>query len=203
VVVLNFCVWSFPDLTAQVVNLLPLDVPILLVGNIMPSHPGWVAFFASAGTLDEIGRPFGRVLGDIRHKSVQAEVDRFLQLYEPDQRARGEQAALNLRRPTLWPIRWSVDGDVHRAHRSKSQWMDQFGVHVYHRGQLHLWSLAQKIAEDRVEAGSGLAGEALRRNPVGRQEAHARVGRYPCSAGADVPRDEGLLQSSRGSTSAA
>ena len=61
VVVFNFCVWSFPDLTAQVANLLP-GVPILLVGNVLPSHPGWVAFFASAGTLDEMNVPFGRVL---------------------------------------------------------------------------------------------------------------------------------------------
>jgi L-fucose isomerase-like protein len=69
VLVFNFCVWSFPDLTAQAANLIP-DVPIILVGNIMPAHPGWVAFFASAGTLDEMGRPFARVLGDIREKRV-------------------------------------------------------------------------------------------------------------------------------------
>ncbi len=31
--------------------------------------------------------------------------------------------------------------------------MEQFGIHVYHRGQLHLWQLAQRIKPDRVEAG--------------------------------------------------
>ena len=92
VVVFNFCVWSFPDLAAQVANLIP-EVPILLIGNILPSHPGWVAFFASAGALDEVGRRFGRVLGDIRKSHVQKDVERFLHLCDPDERARGERAA--------------------------------------------------------------------------------------------------------------
>lgn len=151
VVVFNFCVWSFPDLTAQVANLIP-EVPILQVGNILPSHPGWVAFFASAGTLDEIGQPFGRVLGDIRKPDVQKQVERFLHLHDPDQRARGERAAA-----TLHGLRYGeFDGPsmgMYTGHIDPSQWMEQFGVQVYHRGQLHLWQMAQKIAKDRVEVG--------------------------------------------------
>ena len=152
VVVLNFCVWSFPDLTAQLVNQLPPDIPLLLVGNIMPSHPGWVAFFASAGTLDEIGRPFGRVLGDIRKPDVQKEVERFLHLHAPDERARGERAAAMLHGQRYGEFDGPSMG-MYTGHIDPSQWMEQFGVHVYHRGQLHLWMLAQKIADDRVAAG--------------------------------------------------
>lgn len=151
VVVFNFCVWSFPDLTAQVANLMP-EVPILLIGNILPSHPGWVAFFASAGTLDEIGRPFGRVLGDIRKKDVQTQVERFLQLHDPDERARGERAAALLHGQRYGEFDGPSMG-MYTGHVDPSQWMEQFGVHVYHRGQLHLWQMAQKIAPARVEAG--------------------------------------------------
>ncbi|MBU0639028.1 MAG: fucose isomerase [Planctomycetes bacterium] len=151
IVVFNFCVWSFPDLTAQVANLIP-EVPILQVGNILPSHPGWVAFFASAGALDEMGRPFGRILGDIRKKEVQREVERFLHLHDPDERAKGERAAA-----MLHGLRYGeFDGPsmgMYTGHVDPSQWMEQFGVHVYHRGQLHLWQLSRKIADDRVEAG--------------------------------------------------
>jgi len=151
IVVFNFCVWSFPDLTAQVANLIP-DVPLLQVGNILPSHPGWVAFFASAGTLDEVGRPFGRVLGDIRKPDVQREVERFLHQHDPDERVRGERAAI-----MLHGLRYGqFDGPsmgMYTGHVDPSQWMEQFGVHVYHRGQLHLWQMAQRIAEERVEAG--------------------------------------------------
>ncbi len=151
VVVFNFCVWSFPDLTAQVANLIP-EVPILLIGNILPSHPGWVAFFASAGTLNEIDRPFGRVLGDIRRPEVQRQVEQFLHLHDPDQRARGERAAA-----LLYGQRYGqFDGPsmgMYTGHIDPSQWMQQFGIHVYHRGQLHLWQMAQRIPTDRVAAG--------------------------------------------------
>ncbi len=150
--VLNFCVWSFPDLTAQVANLVPDDVPILLVGNIMPSHPGWVAFFASVGTLNEMGRSFGRVLGDIRKRDIQQQVERFLHLHDPDERARGERAGAMLHGQRYGEFDGPSMG-MYTGHIDPSQWMDQFGVHVYHRGQLHLWQLAQRIADDRVEAG--------------------------------------------------
>jgi len=127
-------------------------VPILLIGNILPSHPGWVAFFASTGTLDEIGRPFGRVLGDIRKADVQKQVERFLHLYDPDERARGERAAAMLHGQRYGEFDGPSMG-MYTGHIDPSQWMDQFGVHVYHRGQLHLWQLAQRIAPERVEAG--------------------------------------------------
>jgi len=151
VVVFNFCVWSFPDLTAQVANLIP-EVPILQVGNILPSHPGWVAFFASAGTLDEIGRPFGRVLGDIRKADVQKQVERFLHRHNPDERARGERAAAMLHGQRYGEFDGPSMG-MYTGHVDPSQWMEQFGVHVYHRGQLHLWQMSRRIATDRVEAG--------------------------------------------------
>ncbi len=150
-VVFNFCVWSFPDLTAQVANLIP-EVPILLIGNILPSHPGWVAFFASAGTLDEIDRPFARVLGDIRRPDVQRQVERVLRLHDPDQRARGERAAALLHGQRYGQFDGPSMG-MYTGHVDPSQWMQQLGVHVYHRGQLHLWQMAQRIAADRVEAG--------------------------------------------------
>lgn len=151
VVIFNFCVWSFPDLTAQVANLIP-EVPILLIGNILPSHPGWVAFFASAGTLEEIGRPFGRVLGDIRKVDVQRQVERFLHLHDPDARARGERAALMLHGQRYGQFDGPSMG-MYTGHVDASQWIEQLGVHVYHRGQLHLWQMAAKIDADRVAAG--------------------------------------------------
>ena len=52
VVVFNFSVWSFPDLTVQTASL--IEAPILCIGNLNPGQPGWVAFFASAGALDSL-----------------------------------------------------------------------------------------------------------------------------------------------------
>jgi len=152
VAVFNFCVWSYPDLTAQVANLIGADTPILQLGNINPSQPGWVAFFASAGALAEIGRPFGRVLGDIKDKAVQAEIAEFLEQHDPDERVRGMRAALMLNGQRYGEFDGPSMG-MYTGHVDQSQWMEQFGVHVYHRSQLTLMQNAKAIKADRVEAG--------------------------------------------------
>ncbi len=152
VVIFNFCVWSYPDLTAQVANLLPLSTPILQLGNINPGRPGWVAFFASAGALAEIDRPFGRVLGDIKTKPVQDEVRTFLHNHEPDERVRGFRAAEALHGQRYGEFDGPSMG-MYTGHVDPSQWLEQLGVHVYHRGQLHLWEMATRIKPDRVQAG--------------------------------------------------
>jgi len=152
VAVFNFCVWSYPDLTAQVANLLPPGTPILQIGNINPGYPGWVAFFASAGALAEIGLPFGRVLGDIQDKEVQAEVTRWLAQNDPDQRQRGFRAAMMLHGQRYGEFDGPSMG-MYTGHVDQSQWMEQLGVHVYHRSQLHLWQMAKAIKPDRVQAG--------------------------------------------------
>lgn len=150
VAVFNFCVWSFPDFTAQAAEF--LSAPILCVGNINPAYPGWVAFFASAGTLDEIGRPFGRVLGDIDDPRVQAEVTRFLERHDPDRRARGVAAARRLRGQRYGEFDGPSMG-MYTGHIDQSQWMEQFGVHVFHRSALEFANRMATIAPERVEAG--------------------------------------------------
>jgi len=152
VAVFNFCVWSYPDLTAQVANLIGADTPILQLGNINPSQPGWVAFFASAGALAEIGRPFGRVLGDIKDKGVQAEIAKFLEQHDPDERVQGMRAALMLNGQRYGEFDGPSMG-MYTGHVDQSQWMEQFGVHVYHRSQLTLMQNAKAIKADRVQAG--------------------------------------------------
>lgn len=149
-VIFNFCVWSYPDFTAQAAAL--IDAPILCMGNINPAYPGWVAFFASAGALDEMGRRFGRALGDVADPKVQASIRAFLRDNDPDERIAGEEAAAE-----LYGQRYGcVDGPsmgMYTGHLDPSQWMEQFGVHVFHVSQLRLAWLAEKVSADRVEAG--------------------------------------------------
>ena len=152
VAVFNFCVWSYPDLTAQVANLIGADTPILQLGNINPSQPGWVAFFASAGTLMEIGRPFGRVLGDINDKAVGDQVAKFLEQHDPDERMKGMRAALMMHGQRYGEFDGPSMG-MYTGHVDQSQWMEQFGIQVYHRSQLTLIQEMKKIKDDRVEAG--------------------------------------------------
>lgn len=150
VVIFNFCVWSFPDLAAQTAR--DIESPICFLGNINPSHPGWVAFFAAAGSLDEIGIPFGRILGDPRDKEVGDQLAKWLQRHDPDRRAIGYDTASSLK-----GLRYGeFDGPsmgMYTGHIDPSQWMEQFGIHVYHRSQLTLAWLAERVATERIEAG--------------------------------------------------
>lgn len=149
-VIFNYCVWSYPDYTAQAANY--LEAPICFVGNINPSAPGWVAFFASAGTMDEIGRPFGRVLGDLSDDAVAGDLRRWLRDHDPDKRTRGLEAAQRLNGQRYGEFDGPSMG-MYTGHLDQSQWMEQFGVQVYHRSQLTLYWMAQQIATERVEAG--------------------------------------------------
>jgi L-fucose isomerase len=150
VAVFNFCVWSFPDLTAQAAAL--VEAPILMVGNANPGFPGWVAFFASAGALDEVGVPFGRALGDLKDPVVQKAMRTFLTQHTPDARARGEAAAAGLYGQRYGEFDGPSMG-MYTGHIDQSQWMSQFGVHVYHRSQLTLVDRAKRITVKRVQAG--------------------------------------------------
>lgn len=148
-VVFNFCVWAFPDFAAQAA--MRIEAPILFLGNINPAFPGWVAFFAAAGALDEIGRPFGRALGDITEPDVAAKVTDFLSRCG-DKRQAGFDAADRIR-----GLRYGeFDGPsmgMYTGHIDPSQWMEQFGVHVHHRSQLTLAALCQGVSEERASHG--------------------------------------------------
>src|SRR5688572_12079132 len=148
-VIFNFCVWAFPDFAAQAA--LRIEAPILFLGNINPKYPGWVAFFAAAGSLDEMGRRFARALGDLADPYVAARVREFLRSND-DPRQIGLAAADALR-----GLRYGeFDGPsmgMYTGHIDPSQWMEQFGIHVYHRSQLTLAWLCDQVAADRVENG--------------------------------------------------
>jgi len=149
-VVFNFCVWAYPDFVAQAGR--DVECPILFVGNINPAYPGWVAFFAAAGALDEIGVPFGRALGDVEDPEVADTIRTFLSRHTPSKRETGYRAA-----EKLHGLRYGeFDGPsmgMYTGHIDPSQWMDQFGVHVFHRSQLTLAWLTEKVSDDRVMAG--------------------------------------------------
>lgn len=149
-VVFNFCVWAFPDFAAQCAR--DVESPILFLGNVNPAFPGWVAFFAAAGALEEFGRPFGRALGELNEKSTADTVRAWLKDNEPDKRKRGYDAAADLH-----GLRYGeFDGPsmgMYTGHIDPSQWMQQFGVHVFHRSQLTLAWLCDEISDERVEQG--------------------------------------------------
>lgn len=150
IVVFNFCVWSYPDFSVQCAQ--RVECPILQIGNINPGYPGWVAFFCSAGSLDEVGIPYGRALGDIDDPAVAAKVRTFLARHNPNDRERGEAAAEALNGMRFGEFDGPSMG-MYTGHIDASQWLQQLGVHVEHRSQLMLYQEARRIDTARVEAG--------------------------------------------------
>ncbi len=150
-VVFNFCVWAYPDFVAQAARDIEMaGIPICFLGNVNPGFPGWVAFFAGAGTLDEFGVPFGRVLGDLDSEPHAAQAMRqWLNTHEPDKRKRGQRAAEALAGQRYGEFDGPSMG-MYTGHIDPSQWMSQFGIQVFHRSQLTLAWLADEISDDRV-----------------------------------------------------
>lgn len=153
-VIFNFCVWAYPDFVAQAARDLALeDIPICFLGNVNPGFPGWVAFFACTGTLDEFGVPYGRVLGDLESEAATSSAMRkWLADHNPDKRARGHAAAEQLHGQRYGEFDGPSMG-MYTGHIDPSQWVSQFGVHVFHRSQLTLAWLCDSIASDRVKTG--------------------------------------------------
>ncbi len=151
-VVFNFVIWSYPDLTAQAAIRFDPAVSIMMYGVLNPSYPGWVAYFASAGSMTEIGRPFSRALGDLADPLVKAAMSQWLNDANPQRRLDGITAAEKLHGQRYGRFDGPSMG-MYTGHLDESQWMSRFGVHVVHRGQLWFWEMARKIEAKRVKTG--------------------------------------------------
>ncbi len=148
-VIFNFCVWAYPDFAAQAAR--DVIAPVCFLGNVNPAFPGWVAFFAAAGALDEFGKPFARVLGNL-NENAGNDLENWLNSVNPKRREAGEIAA-----DKLSGLRYGeFDGPsmgMYTGHIDPSQWMEQFGIHVFHRSQLTLAWLSDSVNSDRVSNG--------------------------------------------------
>jgi L-fucose isomerase len=83
---------------------------------------------------------------------VQESIRTFLARHAPAKQATGDDVAQRLRGQRYGEFDGPSMG-MYTGHVDQSQWMDQFGIQVYHRSQLSLAWMAEKIAADRVEAG--------------------------------------------------
>src|SRR3954449_11711706 len=85
--IINIPVWAFPHFTMRAARELP--GPLLLFSNIDPQYPGMVGMLAAAGALDQIGRTYARVWGDIAEPSVIERIDEQIRAGEAVRSLRG------------------------------------------------------------------------------------------------------------------
>lgn len=134
-------VWAFPHFTMLAASETP--GPLLLFSTIDPQYPGMVGLLAAGGALDQIGRTYGRVCGDIDDPSVRAGVGAYV--------AAGA-AVTRLRGTTFGRIGGRPMG-MYTAVANADQWILQFGVDVEEIDQWELVRGAERVEQSRVEAG--------------------------------------------------
>src|SRR5258707_1175232 len=149
--VINIPIWAFPHFTMRAARELP--GPLLLFSNIDPQYPGMVGMLAAGGALDQIGRTYGRVWGNIAEPSV---IERI------DEQIRAGEAVRSLRGSTFGRIGGRPMG-MYTAVANPDRWLAQFGVDVEEIDQWELVRRSDAVDAVRVSA----ARDWLERNAAG------------------------------------
>lgn len=130
--IINIPVWAFPHFTMRAARELP--GPLLLFSNVDPKYPGMVGMLAAAGALDQVGRSFGRVWGDVADPAVRAQLGAHI---------RAGEAVESLRGSTFGRVGGRPMG-MYTAVSNPDRWLEQFGVDVE---EIDQWELVRRIDE--------------------------------------------------------
>jgi len=135
----NYAIWCYPHLTAVATAFAP--GPYLLFCNVNPSEPGMVGMLAAAGTMDQLGRPYSRVWGEIEEPDV---LDRVMQYILA-------AGALSMLKGQTYGLFGGRPLGMYTAVSNLDQWQSLFGLDVEHVEQEDLVRYSQKVDNDRVE----------------------------------------------------
>jgi L-fucose isomerase len=138
--IFNFAIWTFPHLTAIATRFAP--GPYLLFCNIHPSEPGMVAMLSNAGSMEQLGLPYGRVWGDIDDPLVLKRVMSFIRGSSALARLKGQTYGLFGGRPL----------GMYTAVANLDQWMSTFGIDVEHIEQYDIVMRSADVADNKVES---------------------------------------------------
>ena len=138
--IVNIPVWAFPHFTARAARELP--GPLLLFSNVDARYPGMVGMLAAAGTLDQIGRGYGRVWGDVDDAGTWSRIEAHI---------RAGFAVGKLRGSTFGRIGGRPMG-MYTAVSNSDRWLTQFGVDVEEIDQWELVRRADEVDAARVTA---------------------------------------------------
>jgi L-fucose isomerase len=137
----NIPIWAFPHFTVMIAE--ELKGPLVLFSNVDPQYPGMVGMLAAAGALNQLGRVFGRVWGDISDPAVLAKLD---------QHARAAGVVECLKGSTFGRIGGRPMG-MYTAAANPDQWMRQFGIDIEEIDQWEIVRRSEQVDADRVVAG--------------------------------------------------
>ncbi len=137
--IFNYAIWCYPHLSAMASNFAP--GPFLLFCNLHPSEPGMVGMLAAAGTLDQLGKTYTRVWGDIADPAVLARIRRFVRAAGALAQLKGQTYGLFGGRPL----------GMYTAVANLDQWNTMFGLDVEHLEQQDVVRYSQEVEQDKVD----------------------------------------------------
>lgn len=138
--ILNYAIWCYPHLSAMAVNFAP--GPYLLFSNLNPGEPGMVGMLAAAGTMDQLGKTYQRVWGNINDPDVFKKVTRFVKAAGALSMLKGQTYGLFGGRPL----------GMYTAVSNLDQWNMMFGLDVEHIEQEDIVRYAHEADDAKVEA---------------------------------------------------
>ena len=138
--IFSYPVWAFPHFTMLAAN--ATRGPLLLLSTIDPKFPGMVGMLAAAGALDQVGRTFERVWGDVDDPAVATRLERIV---------RAAAAVHSLEGQTFGRIGGRPMG-MYTAVASADRWISKFGVDVEEIDQWEIVRRSEGVDSARVRA---------------------------------------------------
>lgn len=135
----NYAIWCYPNLTVIATNFSP--GPYILFCNLHPSKCGMVGMMAAAGAMDQLGRKYKKIWGDIHDPKV---LERLLV------NIRGAFATSQLKGQTMGLFGGRPLG-MYSAVSNLDQWQKLFGVDIDHCEQYEIIQRAEQIDQKKIE----------------------------------------------------
>ena len=138
ITIFNYAIWCYPQFTAVATNYAP--GPYVLFCNIHPSECGMVGMMVAAGTLDQLGKVYERIWGNIKDATV---LERVMSC------VRGSAAVSRLKGITYGNFGGRPMG-MYTTVANLDQWQREFGIDVENIEQTDIIRAGEEIEQSRV-----------------------------------------------------
>ncbi|MCF7942920.1 MAG: L-fucose/L-arabinose isomerase family protein [Spirochaetia bacterium] len=134
----NYAIWCYPHLTAIATNFAP--GPYLMFSNLHPSKCGMVGMMAAAGAMDQLGRTYQKLWGDVGNPEVLQKIMKFITAAAALSRLKGQTMGVFGGRPL----------GMYTAVSNLEQWQKIFGIDVEHCEQYEIMRRAELVPQQDV-----------------------------------------------------
>jgi L-fucose isomerase len=140
ITICNYSIWCYPHLTVMATKFAP--GPFIMFCNLHPSKCGMVGMMAGAGAMDQVGRTYKKIWGDINDKDVLDEILVNIRAASAISFLKGQTMGVFGGRPL----------GMYTAVSNLDQWQRIFGLDVEHAEQHEIIRRAEKVDQKKVTA---------------------------------------------------